>query len=723
MTPVVRYARADRIERLLKLDRENSHHSHNSDSFSAGSSRSDASNERQSHPSQPSVDSMHSAPEKESGFHKIEDFCLGTPRKVSQSHSGSVELFISLQEKAVFLPTIKKSHRNRHGSRGRSQRHSRNHHSRNSRGLFQGNPFNVSNEHRFWLRQGSEASQTSESSVRTTSANQSRLVSSLVPSYSEDYRENPEPEPESDQEQEQEQEQEDEDADARLDSMEAAPNFTENEGNTSRETDDESSTPCSTLRGSVLLKLSKPTKIKEIGINFLCVSRTLWDLLPQPTLFVDGALPNNAQVEDLAYLGTHRWDFVPLKQFGAAQSSYDRMNAGQSSTLIGQDLFGADAAVTKENPSEVKQRKYSRLYNSQACKVRGQEAHQVPVFGPLASQPRKLKQNNLQVDGVMFPAGSYVYNFTLLIDAKTPTSVAVPNGQVKFVLGAKVVRAGPFTLNVNGNVDVNVVRAPQGYSEATGGGPQNDAVLISRVWEDRLVYSLSLERRNITLDVPIRLSLVLIPLSDPDVRVHQVQIFATETITYIYSLDNSIRYVDPNLKLLLYQKDAPQGSKGQGLISSTIDSTIIDTNITLVSEFNTKPSKFTVEPFQRGRYGECRYLEPDAKGPFIRVRHRLRIVLHVSRTRLCENKRERFEIKIDTPITILSRHCVKSNISLPCYYSEEGASRSETEDFYDEESPPTFDAAMEHQLLGPPGAPNANARGIKACFNRVDPEN
>lgn len=730
MVPVIGYARTDRVERLHKMERDISPHSHNSDDSSSGSSRIEASNERLRRPCQPSFEPIHHVPPGEASFSKIEDYCLGKPQKVSQSHSGSVELFISLQEKAVFLPTVKKSHRHRHNRRSQNQRNSDADHNRHSRenhhsstqgpGLPRGEADVASSEHRTRPRQGSEASHASDSS---SGANSSSGIQTRSP--------NPRSSESLAYEHEHEHELEDEDAEnsggehveTRNDYMEAPPTFTENGGDASGETDDESSSPCSTLRGSVLLKLSKPTKIKEIGVNFFCVSRTLWNLLPQPTLFVDSALPNNAQVEDLAYLGIHRWDFVPLKQFGAAQSSYDRVNAGQSSTLIGQDLFGADAAITKDKPSEVKQRKYSRLYNSQVCKTRGQEDHHVPVFGPLASQPRKLKQNNLQVDGVVFPAGSYVYNFTLLIDAKTPVSVAVPNGQVKFVLGAKVVRAGPFTLNVSGNVDVDVVRAPQGYSEATGGGPQNDAVLISRVWEDSLVYSMSLEHRNITLDVPTKLTLVLMPLSDPDVRVHQVQIFATETITYIYSLDHAIRYVDPNLKLLLSQKGAPEGTKGQGLISSTTDSTTIETVITLVSEYNPTPNKFAIEPCQKGRYGECRFFEPDVKGPFIRVRHRLLVMLHVSRAKPGERKREKFEIKIDTPITVLSRHCVKANISLPCYPCGDGASSSENEELDDGESPPSFDAAMEHRLLGPPGAANANARGIKACFSRVEPEN
>jgi len=612
----------------------------------------------------------------------INDYCFGTPKKVGQSHSGGVELFMCTQENAVFLPSVRRSRR--------SRRYRESYEAPPSEPEPNGEP--------------NEPSGSGDGGDPTSDGPDGAYDAAYDNFDGDGDGDRPLRVPSSDD-----------------DNMD--PGNLGNLGNRAAEAgadqadhsvhsggvSDEDSTACSMLRGSVVLRLAKPTKIKEIGVNFYCLSRTLWSLLSQSSVLADSTLPNNAQVEDSAYLGIHHWDFVPLEQFGTAQAHYDKHAAGQSSTLIGQDLFGADVALLKDHPGTAQHRKYSRVYNSQACRVRGRSAHPVPVFGPLRSRPRKLKSNSVQSDGVVFPAGSYVYNFALLIDHKTPGSIRVPNGEVKFVLSARVVRTGAFNMNISGQTEVDVVRAPpEASAEGAVFGLSNDSVLLSRVWNDRFVYSLSMDHRNLTQDVPTRMTLSVLPLSDPDVRLHQVQVFALETVTYVYSLDPNIRFVDPDLKLLLFQKDAPESS---GSLLQPEDATTISADLTLVSIHNRHPHRHALQPFQRGRYGEMRFIEPDVKGPYVSVRHRLMLLMRVSRASDVDDSRCHYEVKIDTPITVLSRHCISDNVHLPSY---EMGVQGELE------HPPSFDDAMTHELLGRPGADSLPRRGDKADYAEAE---
>lgn len=603
----------------------------------------------------------------------IANFCQGVPQKVNEAHKGNLELFISLQEDALFLPEIKKSRRHCHRHRASRQRRDEE---------IDEVASDDENEERphLTVRANGEAGQpreraSDESADKPPTEEQLKRMRRNV---EEEYV----PAPVADQ------------------------SLGIHTGG-AKETKRESLAPCSTLRGSVLLKVRKPTKIKEVGVSFTCCSRTSWNILPPTAILVDSTIPNTTQLEDIAYLGVHHWDFVPLEQFAPAQQSYNRINPDQSATLVGQDLYGADYAVIADKAGEVLHRKYTRVYNDNACRLRGSASHKIPVFDLRRSRPRKLKVNNVSSEGVVFPPGDYIYNFTLLVDAGVPPSISVPNGEVKYQLNAKVVRAGRFLTNLTGKLDVDVVRAPQDMTGYSGSGGSSDSIVMSRVWDDSLVYILHVDRKNIPLDDPTRISLSLVPLNHKNVLVRRIQIFATEHVSYLYSLDSSIKYSDPVKKVLLLEKEAPQG---EDLLHGR-DSMVFESSLVLPSSSPKSSKSFLpLIPFRaRPSDDSADYFEPDARGPYIKVKHRLRVVVTVSVPCPTQNKRNLFDLDFTTQIHVLSRHCTPANTLLPCYPKP-----LETEEEFTGE-PPSFEDAMEHKVLGASRASLASIDG-KAVF-------
>lgn len=744
----------------------------------------------------------------------IYDYCMGKPERVAQSHSGSVKLSVCLQEEALFLPTVKpRSQRNRRGrsdanigssgsvrdqpssNSGRSTRsvdelygsHHPEHHDDDEGSDDMDDPGALHRNSDGGTSETTTHRATRDTTTTTMRGEPTAGLNEHGYEHDDDYHNNNNYENHEEQHVELNNtiygEANTVSGAAANEPVEALPSYSEMP-------QEDGSTSCATLRGSVLLELTRPTKIKEIGVSFSCMSSTMWNLLPQSSLMNERAYQNSAQVEDMAYLGIHHWDFVPVEQFGSAQGSYDKVCGSQSGTLIGQDLYGADVAVFRNDPGTVHEPGVTRLINSSNALVRQKVNNNVPVFGALKSQPRKMRQTSVHVDGVNFPPGSYVYNFTLLVDAKTPGSVNLSNGQVKFALGAKVYRTGPFAMNVSGAREVEVVHIPSDFTEGECSGPLNDQVLLSRVWENMFVYYINLERRSIALDAPTKLSVTLFPLDTLDVKVHQVQVFINEVATYVYSMDPTIKYVDPTLKLLLSQKTAKtkncdkrcDASAGTGPCSghpsransyiqsgsnSEVNSIInsatetdteapaslssgrrnhrpnhdlglmsiyrpkrIDLDFTLASEHNNNLSSIRSQAYKRGRYGELRFLAPDVKGPYIRVKHRLQLVFHVSHGNGPNAPRNHYEVKFETRVHVLSRRCVPATISLPSYTAapfesttyasapSESTTHIEEPELLDEQMPPSFDDAMDHPLLGTSG--QLTVRETKA---EVPPQN
>jgi hypothetical protein len=131
---------------------------------------------------------------------------------------------------------------------------------------------------------------------------------------------------------------------------------------------------------------------------------------------------------------------------------------------------------------------------------------------------------------------------------------------------------------------------------------------------------------------------------------------------------------------LLYQKTAKATYAEQQTQSKFIGN-LLDTdengdltyeptshNISIDLRRREKPNKHELPQFCIRQWdGSYRYLQPDAtSSKYIRVRHRLLITMRVTKPEDDGTSRH-FEVKIDTPIVLLSKHCIQDNVDLPQY--------------------------------------------------------
>ncbi|ANB12488.1 Aly2p [Sugiyamaella lignohabitans] len=527
----------------------------------------------------------------------------------------------------------------------------------------------------------------------------------------------------------------------------------------------------STLRGSILLKLTKPTKLKQISLSFYGISKTVWSQTNKMTPLEEMHNQPGAEVQDLVFVNSHDWEFLP--EGSSTQGSGD---SDQSLTTITTDLYGADAVLLKSNTGgedtvRVKDCSRSTISHNSATRTVADSNNEIPLFAPRLTPKRKHRHpaTASHKEAVLFPAGEYVYNFTLAIDASTPETVHVPHGSIQYFLVPKVVRSGAFTLNLQEKQEVELIRSPPNNYDTSFNNP----IVISRIWDSRLHYEIVIPQKYVTLGTSIPVAIKLTPLEK--VMVHRVRIQVYETTQYKYSPEPHIECTEISLKVALYERkattngvveltdsgtiqvgqktpddgmrkaipahmieddfypsssrsasaasrsSAPTGSNSNaasngnsrtasaGLSSSSEEnivagshlddnnshrklsgnllntgrgydtdceestSTYFNCTIPLVSNKETwpaekLPAQYANVPGTPIPNSSVQYLRPDSiSSPYIRVRHRLVVSFRISKQDIDDEKRRHFEVKVDTPINLLSAKCIGGNVELPRY--------------------------------------------------------
>jgi arrestin-related trafficking adapter 3/6 len=438
---------------------------------------------------------------------------------------------------------------------------------------------------------------------------------------------------------------------------------------------DLSDLPPSMLRGSVILKLGKPTKIKSLSLCFFGVCKTSWT-------HSSGGIMDEAhtisEIQDTLYIDSHCWEFMSSENTAQTSAIHTDDN---SLTQVYTNLHGADVAILKSQPDRALfKNENSRVLHSPVTQIVSDGNTPIAVFAPSSTLKRKLKQPTSKGTATLMPAGEYIYHFTLAVDAKTPESVLAPNGSIKYFLVPKLIRTGPFTMNLTATQEVDLVRSPPNNCDSSSNNP----IVISRNWDRRLHYEIVVPQKYIPLGSSIPVAIKLTPLEK--VTVHRVRVHVLETIEYICSVDSSIKYHDRTLKLLLYEKRASPldpSSSGQeyktkrlgNLLATGPDQTggdVTSTTIDCKLPFLSEPNEWEAVPAQyltkSSVSDKIKFLHPDASSsPFLRVRHRLVVSLRISKKDGDGDKRRNFEVKIDTPIHFLSKFCIRESVDLPRY--------------------------------------------------------
>ncbi|OBA20472.1 hypothetical protein METBIDRAFT_42960, partial [Metschnikowia bicuspidata var. bicuspidata NRRL YB-4993] len=161
--------------------------------------------------------------------------------------------------------------------------------------------------------------------------------------------------------------------------------------------------PPTLLRGSLVLRVSKPNKIRAVSLTFKGTQKTDWP---------EGIPPRRHVYAETRDLANHLWPFyhsdAHTADFGAALSP-------------------------------------------------------VSSFVDLATA-RSAPQNASEARPGYFPPGDYVYNFEHPLPALSPETVQTSFGSVSYHLEASVTRHTTFKSHLSGRLPITVVRVPSDHS-------------------------------------------------------------------------------------------------------------------------------------------------------------------------------------------------------------------------------------------------------------------
>lgn len=309
------------------------------------------------------------------------------------------------------------------------------------------------------------------------------------------------------------------------------------------------------LRGSLLLRISKPTKIKAVSLTFRGRARTEWpegittliprfrELLKQLLSYTPGIPPKKSEYFEEKEIMQHTWPFFNA-QFATAElghcadscrlykSSSD--NTSSITSAIGQ--LARSASPIGISPALGRSSTDRRL-SLQLAQSRSFSKGESPNGVSVAQRGYRI-----------FQPGDYVYNFELPIESCLPETINVDLGTVKYELEGTIERPGAFRPNLVGRKDVIMIRCPAETSLEC-----SEPIAISRTWEDQLHYDIVISGKSFPLGSAIPIAFKLTPLAK--VRCHRIKIFITENIGYSCR-NKKVNRLDPARKVQLFEKRA-----------------------------------------------------------------------------------------------------------------------------------------------------------------------
>ncbi|EAT82353.2 hypothetical protein SNOG_10018 [Parastagonospora nodorum SN15] len=434
------------------------------------------------------------------------------------------------------------------------------------------------------------------------------------------------------------------------------------------------------LRGTLVLKISKPAKLKAITLKFRGKALTKWP---------EGIPPKKVEFEELDILMSHTWPFFN-SQFPTAETGTgaDRVDLYKSTGGLGGSPNNSSLNLTT--------REAKRL-SLQVNQSRSFGKGETPSGGPSVAQKGYRT----------FNAGEYTYNFELPLDSHLPETIDVDLGSVKYELEATVERAGAFRTNLVGTKEVTLIRAP-----SEGSLEQVEPIAISRSWEDQLHYDIVISGKSFPLGAQVPIAFKLTPLAK--VQCHRIKVFVTENVEYFCN-NKRVHRMEPVRKVQLFEKraDGPPTSTFPGSTMRIVsgggvpydqraaaargedvqvqDSTNLlgnlggDANVGPTEmEFNVQlPSCHNLREKEKAHR-----LHFDTTYQNIQVHHWIKVfhpnsseistlIVHQLVMRLSKpdatdpTKRRHFEISIDSPFHILSCQATQANTALPAYSSPE----------------------------------------------------
>ncbi|CAN9406389.1 unnamed protein product [Alternaria alternata] len=408
------------------------------------------------------------------------------------------------------------------------------------------------------------------------------------------------------------------------------------------------------LRGTLCLKITKPSKLKAVTLKFRGKATTKWP---------EGIPPKKVEFEEVDTLMSHTWPFF--------NSQFPNAENGTGADHV--ELYKGSGGLTgsPNNSSLNLTTKEAKRLSLQVNQSRSFGKGDTPGGGPSVAQKGYRT----------FNPGEYMYNFELPLDSHLPETIDVDLGSVKYELEATVERAGAFRTNLIGTKEVTLIRAP-----SEGSLEQVEPIAISRSWEDQLHYDIVISGKSFPLGA--------------QVQCHRIKVFVTENVEYFCN-NKRVHRMEPVRKVQLFEKraDGPPIStfpgstmrivSGGGVpydqraAASRGEDVQVQDPTNLLGDLGGDANIGPTEMEFNVQLPSCHNLKEKDKSSKlhfdttyqnIQVHHWIKLVMRLSKPDATDpTKRRHFEISIDSPFHILSCQATQANTALPAYSSPEPA--------------------------------------------------
>ncbi|CAG5182816.1 uncharacterized protein ALTATR162_LOCUS10349 [Alternaria atra] len=420
------------------------------------------------------------------------------------------------------------------------------------------------------------------------------------------------------------------------------------------------------LRGTLCLKITKPSKLKAVTLKFRGRATTKWP---------EGIPPKKVEFEEVDTLMSHTWPFF--------NSQFPNAENGTGADHV--ELYKGSGGLTgsPNNSSLNLTTKEAKRLSLQVNQSRSFGKGDTPGGGPSVAQKGYRT----------FNPGEYMYNFELPLDSHLPETIDVDLGSVKYELEATVERAGAFRTNLVGTKEVTLIRAP-----SEGSLEQVEPIAISRSWEDQLHYDIVISGKSFPLGAQVPIAFKLTPLAK--VQCHRIKVFVTENVEYFCN-NKRVHRMEPVRKVQLFEKraDGPPTStfpgstmrivSGGGVpydqraAASRGEDVPVQDPTNLLGDLGGDANIGPTEMEFNVQLPSCHNLKEKDKSSKlhfdttyqnIQVHHWIKLVMRLSKPDATDpSKRRHFEISIDSPFHILSCQATQANTALPAYSSPEPA--------------------------------------------------
>ncbi|CCF55590.1 hypothetical protein KAFR_0A01520 [Kazachstania africana CBS 2517] len=478
---------------------------------------------------------------------------------------------------------------------------------------------------------------------------------------------------------------------------------------------DDTGKPPALLRGSLIIRVLKPIKLKSITLTFKGVSKTDWPegIPPKKNEFVESKdiinhvwpfysssiNPTNsgASIYKPAYstditsplnlsprTSLEQQQPIPPRKVRTRALSATSITSNSSSkarSLSPLNLFrrvasfghddnfntnnnNEDAYSTISSTSNTKHTLISDLLSSTFSNDATPSVKSLTSSNNTTNNILNLNNNT---DILTFQPGDYIYPFEQPLSQTLPESIRADFGSVEYSLMVTVEKFTHFKHTINSKLPVRIIRTQSDTSVE-----ESEPIVISRDWEKLLYYNIIIASKDIILDAFLPIHFKFAPLDK--LVLHRIRVYITETMEY-YCRSQKVHRVEPTKKVLLAEHCGPRlknlppnlihstKAKYMGNLLKENSDDDDDNGIISNKEFEFKvfvPNKFKEQNMTQR-------LHPDTAHDNIKANHWIKICLRLSRN--IDGKRKHYEISIDSPIHVLHKLCSHANTLLPSYYS------------------------------------------------------